>query len=50
MIGYWAPRALVLADCHDPMCSASTVEIFAGVRTYDLTILPDGAPVIAYFA
>jgi hypothetical protein len=50
MIAYWAPRALVLAECHDPMCLASTVDVFAAVRTYDLAVLPSGSPVLAYFA
>lgn len=50
MIAYWAPRALVLAECHDPMCLSSTVDVFAAVRTYDLAVLPSGSPVLAYFA
>jgi hypothetical protein len=50
MITYWAPRALMLAECHDPMCTDATVDVFSNVRTYDLTVLPNGSPVIAYFA
>lgn len=50
MIAYWAPRALVLAQCHDPMCETSTVDVFAAVRSYDLAVLPSGSPVLAYFA
>lgn len=50
MITYWAPRAVMLAQCHDPMCTASTADIFANVRTYDLAVLPTGSPVLTYFA
>jgi hypothetical protein len=50
MIAYWAPRALVLAECHNPMCTSSTVDVFAAVRTYDLAVLPNGSPILAYFA
>ncbi|MEN8114373.1 MAG: hypothetical protein ABFS21_08285 [Actinomycetota bacterium] len=50
MIAYWAPRALMLAECHDPMCTESTVDVFAAVRTYDLAVLPNGSPVLTYFA
>lgn len=49
MISYWAPRALMVAACHDPACTSSTVDIFAAVRTYDLAIFPDGSPVLTYF-
>jgi hypothetical protein len=50
MIAYWAPRALMLAECHDPMCTNSTIDMFASVRTHDLAILPNGSPVMTYFA
>jgi hypothetical protein len=50
MIAYWAPRALMLAECHNPMCTDATVEVFASVRTHDLAILPNGSPVMTYFA
>ncbi|MEN8114497.1 MAG: hypothetical protein ABFS21_08920 [Actinomycetota bacterium] len=50
MIAYWAPRALMVAECHDPLCARSTVDVFAAVRTYDLAVLPNGSPVLSYFA
>lgn len=50
MITYWAPRAVMLAECHNAMCTDSNVDVFAAVRTYDLAILPNGSPVVTYFA
>ena len=50
MITYWAPRALMVAACHDPMCASSSTDVFANVRTYDLAAFSNGSPVLAYFA
>lgn len=49
MITYWAPRALMLAECTSAACTEATVDIFANVRTYQLAVLPDGSPVMTYF-
>jgi hypothetical protein len=49
MITYWAPRALMLAECTSSACTDATVDIFANVRTYELAVLPNGSPVMAYF-
>jgi hypothetical protein len=49
MITYWAPRALMLAECTNAECTEATVDIFADVRTYDLAVLPNGSPVMTYF-
>jgi hypothetical protein len=49
MVAYWAPRSLMLAQCRDVECSEADVEPFAAVRTYDLVVLGDGSPALAYF-
>ena len=49
-IAYWAPRALVFAECADQGCIETHIGVFADVRTYDLAMLPDGSPVMLYFA
>lgn len=49
-IAYRAPRALMFAQCADRGCTETRIGVFADVRTYDLAMLPDGSPVMLYFA